>query len=184
MCDFQIHEQLKDMLEYSCPFCDQVLVEIDKVTDTCCDKQCIENLNGIRTCIHCGLTYGCVYDTGYHDFYDNMHKIHRKSVYQRKYHIENVLNGLCLGNFIDLSLNQRDRIYKVFNEIKTVLPLVNKTRKRMISVNFIIKKIFEIMGLPYNKIPITKSRKTSAFYDQYWSKIMSLIGDKIIDIIQ
>ena len=40
-----------------------------------------------------------------------------------------------------------------------------------------------MMGLPYDKIPISKSRKTLTFYSRYWASIMSLIGDKIQSII-
>ena len=53
----------------------------------------------------------------------------------------------------------------------------------MISVNFIMRKIFKMIGIPYKNIPISKSKKTLAFYDQYWSNIMSLIGDKIKSIV-
>ena len=40
-----------------------------------------------------------------------------------------------------------------------------------------------MMGIPYKQIPISKSKKTLAFYDQYWKHIMSLIGYKIKSII-
>ena len=39
------------------------------------------------------------------------------------------------------------------------------------------------MGIPCDKIPITKSKRTLAFYNQYWTKIISLIGDRIKGII-
>ena len=71
----------------------------------------------------------------------------------------------------------------VFVEIGKILKEVNGTRKRMISVNFIMRMIFKMMGIPYEKIPISKSKKTLAFYDKYWVSIMSLIGDKIKSII-
>ena len=41
-----------------------------------------------------------------------------------------------------------------------------------------------MMNLPFDNIPISKSKKTLAFYNQYWSEIMSLIGDKILAILQ
>ena len=184
MCDFQIHEQLRDILEHSCPFCDQVLVEIDKVTDKCCDKQCIENLNGIQICVHCGLTHSCVYDTGYHDFYANLHKINKKSIYIRFYHIQNVLNKICSYYMVDLKNEQRDKIYKIFKLIGTVIPKINNTtRKRLISINYILKMIFIMFGIPSENIPISKSSKTLAYYSTYWTSIMTLIGDKIQSII-
>ena len=185
-CNSRIHDELKNIEESTCPFCDQLLVEGDKVTDSCCSEQDIESKTGINVCLNCGAVHGYNYENvnEYINFYDNLHKIHKKSVYHRKYHIENVLNSICYRNRVELTHNRRYQIYKVFVEIDTILHLVNKTRKRMISINFILSKIFKMMGLPYNKIPISKSKKTLAFYDKYWASIMSLIGDKIKTIIQ
>ena len=156
------------MEESTCPFCDQLLVEGDKVAELCCSEQDVGNKNGINVCINCGSVHGYDYVHEYIDFYENMYRIRRKSVY---------------GNRVELTHNQRDRIYKVFVEIGTILPLVNGTRKRMMSVNFIMRRIFMMMGIPYKKIPISKSKKTLAFYDKYWDSILSLIGDKIKFII-
>ena len=158
-CNSQIHDELKNMEESTCPFCDQLLVEGDKVADLCCSEQDVENKNGMNVCLNCGSVHGYDYVNEYIDFYENMHRIHRKSVYHRKYHIENVLNSICYGNRVELTHNQRDRIYKVFVEIGAILPLVNGPRKRMMSVNFIMRRIFMMMGIPYKKIPISKSKK-------------------------
>ena len=41
-----------------------------------------------------------------------------------------------------------------------------------------------MMGIPYKNIPISKSKKTLAFCDQYWKLVLCLlIGDKIKFII-
>ena len=76
-------------------------------------------------------------------------------------------------------------MFKVFEEIGKILPQVNGKRKRMISLNFILSKIFKMMGLPYKKIPISKSKKTLAsyMYQQYWIDVMCLIGKKIKSIV-
>ena len=182
-CNPQIHDELKNIEESTCPFCDQLLVEGDKVVESCCGEQDVENTNGINVCLNCGSVHGYVYGNEYIVFYENMYRIHRKSVYHRKYHIENVLNSICYGKRVELTRDQRDRIYKVFVEIDTILPLVKGTRKRMISVNFIMRRIFKMMGIPHEKIPISKSKKTLAFCDKYWASVMSLIGDKIKSII-
>ena len=184
MCDSNIHDELINLEQSTCPFCDQLLIEGDKATDSCCIEQNMGNKNGMNVCLSCGSVHSCHYANEYIDFYDNMYKIHRKSVYHRKYHIENVLNSICYMNKVELTHNERDRIYRVFVEIGEIIHLVNGNRKRMISTKFIMRKILEMMGLPYDNIQSTKSRKTSAFYDQYWSKIMSLIGNKIKTIIQ
>ena len=183
-CNSQIHDELKNMGESTCPFCDQLLVEVGKVVESCCSEQDMENINGINVCLNCGSVHGYDYVNEYIDFYENIHKIRRKSVYHRKYHIENVLNSISSENHIQLTFSQRDRIYKVFVEIDSVLHNVNDGRKRMISIKFIIKQLFRMLGLPYKDITITKSKKTLENYNRYWVKILLLIFDRIIRIIR
>ena len=91
-CNSKIHNELKNMGESTCPFCEQLTEEVDKVVELCCDEQELENIDGMNTCINCGSVHGCDYVTEYFNFYDNMHRIRHKSVYHRKYHIENVLD--------------------------------------------------------------------------------------------
>ena len=84
---------------------------------------------------------------------------------------------------IILTYQQQNKIDRVLTEIGKILNQVNGTRKRMISINFILRKVLSMMNLPFDNISISKSKKTLAFYDQYWVSIMSLIGDKIKKII-
>ena len=109
-CNSQIHDELKNMEESTCPFCDRLLVEVDKVVESCCCEQDMENVNGMNVCINCGSVHGYDYVPEHVDFYENMYKIRRKSVYHRKYHIENVLNSICYRNRVHLTHNQRNRI--------------------------------------------------------------------------
>ena len=183
ICNTEIHHELRIIEESICPFCEKLLIEGDKVADLCCGDQYIEHVNGTNVCLKCGSVHGYDDISEFIDFYDNIYKIRRKSVYHRKYHIENILNSLLINQRVELTHNQRDRIYKVFHEIGTIIHLVNGNRKRMISTKFIMRKILEMMGLSYD-IPITKSKRTLSFYKQYWSNIMTLIGDKIQSIIQ
>ena len=62
-----------------------------------------ENVNGMNVSINCGLVYGYDYVTEYFNFYDNMHRIRRKSVYHRKYHIQNVLDSISFENDVCLT---------------------------------------------------------------------------------
>ena len=93
-CNSVLHDELKNMGEPTCPFCDRLLVEVDKAVNQCCDEKNMETINGMNTCVNCGTVYGYDYVTEYFNFYDNMHKIRQKSVYHRKYHIENVLDSI------------------------------------------------------------------------------------------
>ena len=115
-CDSQIHDELKNMGESICPFCEQLTGEVDKVVESCCDEQDTETVDGMNVCINCGSVHGYDYATEYFNFYDNMHKKRQKSVYHRKYHIDNVLDiySISSKNNIQLTYHQRERIYKVF----------------------------------------------------------------------
>ena len=179
-CNYQIHDELKNMGESSCTFCDKLFVEVDKAVEPCCSEQDMGNIDGMNVCINCGLVDGYVYVDKYIDFYENMYRIRKKSIYNRKYHIENVLNRI---SEIQLTYQQRNKIYKVFVAIDSVLNEVNDGRKRIISVKYIIKKLFKMLGLPYKDINLKKSKSTLTYYKQYWKKVRILIGDRIQSII-
>ena len=49
----------------------------------------------------------------------------------------------------------------------------------MISVNFILKQLFDILGIEYNFIPLTKSKNTLRYYSQCWAQIYDLIKEDI-----
>ena len=183
-CNSQIHDELKNMEESTCPYCDKLLVEGDKVAESCCSKPDMANKNGMNVCLNCGLVHGYDYANEYIDFYENMYKIRRRSVYHRKYHIESVLNNIYFETRIDLTHDQRDRIYRVFAEISDIIPTINGRRKRLISAKYIIRQLFKLLDLPFECIKITKSRKTLEFYNRYWAKILGLKFDSIIHIIR
>ena len=184
VCDYQIHNDLTYTGESTCPYCDQLLVEGDVVADPYCSEEGVSDVDGMNVCLNCGSVHSCVYADERIDFYENIHRIHRKSVYHRKYHIENVLNSICFENGVKLSYKQRDRIFKVFDEIGTVIPLLNLNLKRMISSKFIIKQIFILFGIPFEFIKVTKSKRTLIFYNRYWVDILLLRFDRIIHIIR
>ena len=184
-CNSVIHNELKNMGELTCPFCDRQLVEVvSRVVVSCCSNQEMFNDDGKNVCLNCGSVHGYDYSKEYVDFNENMYRIRRKSVYHRKYHIENVINSICCKNGFQISLKDSGKILKIFEEIDTVLPLVNKNRKRMISTKFVLKQIFLMLGLPFENITITKSKKTLEFYDRYWVRILLLRFDKIKSILQ
>ena len=93
-CSSQIHNDLKKMMESQCPFCDHQLVEVNKAVELCCSGQDMKNVNGMNTCVNCGLVDGYVFANEYIDIHENLYKIVQKSVYNRKYHIDNVLNDI------------------------------------------------------------------------------------------
>ena len=182
-CNSVIHDELKNMMESTCPFCDQQLVEVVKVVESCCSEQDMETVDGMNTCVNCGLVDGYFFVNEYIDFYSNTHRIRHKSIYHRKYHIENVMNSISFKNNIQLTQKQMNQIHIVFIEIDSVLHEVNDGRKRMISIKFIMKQLFKMLGLPYKDIQVTKSKRTLKYYKRYWEKVQSLIGDRIWSMI-
>ena len=182
-CNSQIHDELKNMEESRCPFCDRLLVEADKVMEPCCSEQDMETVDGMNICINCGSVHGYDYVTEYFKFYENMHLIRGKSRYHRNYHIDNVVNSLYFENDIQLTHKQRNQIHKVFIKIDSVLHKVNYGRKRVISIKFIFKQLFKVLGLPYKCINVTKSKRTLTYYEQCWEKFQSLIGNEIQSMI-
>ena len=188
-CNKDIHDELKESGEISCPFCDKNLDSNEKPkdrlvkNDLCCDDPYIINDDGMLACLSCGVVQGYNYVKEYVNFYENIHRFIRKSVYHREYHINNILLNIEEKYNIKISNCQKHKIDAIFVEIGKIIKNINGNRKRMISVNFIMRKIFKMMGIPSKNIPISKSKKTLAFYHQYWASIMSLIGDRMKEII-
>ena len=51
----------------------------------------------------------------YADFYENRHKIRKKSVYHRKYHIMNVMNDIAQKNNIQIRYYNGENILRILN---------------------------------------------------------------------
>ena len=185
-CDSTLHNGLQEIGEIICPFCEFQFDSIKKSKYYlfCCDKQDIINDNSRIVCQNCGIVQGFKYAEEYVNFYENRHRFRNKSVYKREYYIDNRLLDIQFNYQINLTCQDQIKIKKIFSEIGEILDEVNGTRKRMISMNFILRKVLSMMNLPFDNIPISKLKKTLAFYNQYWDSIMSLIGDRIKDIIQ
>ena len=178
-----IHQELVNMEEIICPFCDKKIGKHTKKIEQCCSKPHIVNNENIF-CQNCGTVHGFQPVIEYVEFHQNKHRFHRKSVYQRKYHIENIINNIALKNNFQISVKNKDKILRIFMEIGKVIQSVNIDRKRMININFILQKIFKMLNLPHEKIKTTKSKKTLEKYDQYWEDILTLIFDKIDTIVK
>ena len=113
------------------------------------------------------------------DFYDNMHRIRKKFVYHRKYHILNVINDITRKNRIKIGYYNREKILRVFALIGQVSQRMDTDQKRMVSIRFILRHLFDILGIKYKFIPITKSKKTLKYYVDWWAQIYNLIKDDI-----
>ena len=177
-CNTEIHDEMVTMEHIDCPFCDEQLQEPLTTCLPCCEKQNIFDNEGTNVCQSCGTVNSYGITSEYIDFHENKHRFVQKSVYQRKYHLENKLRDICSKYNLQISVHDLAKIHQVFIEIDKILPQLNGDRKRMISINFILKQLFKILGIPHENILVTKSKKTMEIYKQNWLKIMLLIGDK------
>ena len=80
-CNIELHNELKESGEIHCPFCDEKLQNCSVKHDLCCDIQDIINVNGILICRSCGVVNSYDLVNKYINFYEEMHKMRRKSVY-------------------------------------------------------------------------------------------------------
>lgn len=85
-------------------------------SEKCCKNTKLENDNGEYVRKHCGqfVSYDTVDEIV--DFYDNRHKIIRKSAYHPKSHIQKSYNK-------QISTNDKNKILEIFEKIKSVLDL-------------------------------------------------------------
>ena len=136
-CNPEIHNEMTTMEYLDCPFCDQQLQKPSiTISDSCCDKPFVMNHNGTHISKSRGTVNGYQRAKEYIDFYENKYKIMKKSVYERESHLQDIINDICS------KYRFHDQISRdlVFKEIDKIFPQINGNRKRMISINFVIKK--------------------------------------------
>ena len=167
-CNKELHDELKESGDIVCPFCDQKLEDSnekpqDRLTKyyLCCDCQDIIDNDGMLVCRSCGIVQGYESSVEYVNFYENRHKLKRKSIYHREYHINNTILDIEQIYNIEISYHQKYKMERVFTEIGNIINEVNGKRKRMISINFILRKVLSMMNLPFDNIPISKFKKNS-----------------------
>ena len=136
LCSAEIHEGLKDF-EESCPFCyEQFKNRRPNEREQCCDNARIILDRGYSVCKNCGQVAGYKVVNEYVDFRENLYRFRKKSVYNRKYHLENIINDLLAASIICVNYQQRVKIHRIFAEINKILPHINGKRKRIISIKF------------------------------------------------
>ena len=159
-CNKEIHDEIKAMDYITCPFCDKKIQERIVKHETCCENVRLKR-DGMIVCVSCGCVDSYEIADEYIYFYDNKHRLVKRSVYHREYHIQNTIKDICSKNDVQIKTHEdKLKIMKIFNEIEIILPQIYSNRKRMISTYLIIRRVFELMKHPYENIQITKSEKT------------------------
>ena len=93
------------------------------------------------------------------------------------------MNDISAKHRLQISVNNRTKIYLIFEDIDKILPQVKGNRKRMISIEYILRQLFEILRMKYELIPLSKSKTTLKYYNQWWNTVFGLIKDDIHKII-
>ena len=73
--------------------------------------------DGLIVCKNYGQVSAEYYASEFVDFYGNRHRIRKKSVYHRKYHIINVMNDIAQKNSIQIGYYNRENILRIFKLI-------------------------------------------------------------------
>ena len=178
-CDSEIHEGFRDFGE-SCPFChEQFENRKSNEREQCCINAHIILDRGYSVCKNCGQVAGYKFVNEYVNFRENLYRFRKKSVYNRKYHLENIIDDLLAASMICVNYQQRVKIHRIFAEINEILPHINGKRKRIISIKFLLEQILSAMGLEHSPLVCIKSDRTLASYKKYWDSVLDLIGGEI-----
>ena len=132
----------------------------------------IEQIDNERVCLSCGLHHGYENATEYVDYYKNMYRIRKKSIYKRKYYQEKVIERYNLPN------ERRSEFQSYFNKIEDVYSENTFYKKRMISFNYLFRKVFEMMGLKkqMDMCKQVRDKKVLEKYDEVWKTICEFNG--------
>jgi len=62
-------------------------------------------------CRNCGIVNSYDIASEYIDFHERKYKVVKKLVYQRKYHLENVINDICCKYKLQIPVSDLTKIY-------------------------------------------------------------------------
>ena len=136
----ELHDYfVEEMEEIDCPFCFGRLVERERRAIVCCPKSDDRIIGeGVLTCVTSGKTKGCIYVLGHYlDFFENMRKLRSKSVYDRKYCVDEVFIELSEKGFIQLYGNVKNKIRAILSLLDSVSDY--EGRKRLVKMSFLVE---------------------------------------------
>ena len=145
----------------------------DVDTHTC---KSFDTYLGQYLCIECGKLKGHI--LGQFDIND-VDRIHyqKKSIYHRKYYFDKKVKNI--SKLINLTDEEKCELYdKLLILDSNNMKVINKKyfRKRMININYVIKKILEEMGCEkYKNIEIKISPQILEIYDNWWESYKEII---------
>ncbi len=184
-----IHSELVAQGELVCFMCDHKLIQLTDIknlidansanNEICnnCNNPSLIRFDEMIVCNECGCVddYLMVLDV---EMYGNC-QIRKKSIYQSKYYIQNIINHISKKHHIQVPVRIRVLICKVIDLIRSSKEIM-RDRRRIISIKYIIREIFKLTELPYDFMPQSKSKITRRTYKAFWDIAMkSSIGNII-----
>ena len=142
----------------------------------CSNTESFSTYSGYNMCNECGTLNG--HFLGYFDVKDFDRLYYRKkSIYHGKYYYDKKVKKI--SKLINLSYEQKCELYNRLLKIDNyTMEILNKQyfRKRMININYLIKKILEEIGCEkYKNIEVKISPQTLEIYDKWWESYKNLI---------
>ena len=142
----------------------------------CSNTESFSTYLGQNMCNECGTLNGHV--LGQFDIKDFDRLYYRKkSIYHRKYYYDKKVKNI--SKLINLTDEQKIELYNRILKIDNYnIEIINKQylRKRMININYVIKKILEKMGCEnYKNIKVKINPQTLDIYDRWWKSYNILL---------
>ena len=142
----------------------------------CSNTESFSTYSGYNMCNECGTLNGHI--LGQFDLKDfDRFYYRKKSIYHRKYYYDKKVKNI--SKLINLTDEQNCELYNRLLKIDNYnMEILNKQyfRKRMININYLIKKILEEMKCEkYKFIEVKISTQTLEIYDRWWKSYKEVI---------
>ena len=142
----------------------------------CSNTESFSTYSGQNMCNECGILNGHV--LGQFELKDLDRLYYRKkSIYHRKYYYDKKVKNI--SKLINMTDEQKCELYNTLMKIDNYnIEIINKQyfRKRMININYLIKKILEEMKFEKHKnIEIKINPKTLEIYDKWWKSYKKIV---------
>ena len=142
----------------------------------CSNTESFSSYSGYNMCNECGTLNGHI--LGQFDVKDFDRLYYRKkSIYHRKYYYDKKVKNI--SKLINLNDEKKCELYNRLLKIDNyIMEILNKQyfRKRMININYLIKKILKEMGCEnYKNIELKISPQILDIYDKWWESYKNII---------
>ena len=142
----------------------------------CSNTESFSSYSGYNMCNECGTLNGHILGQIELKDFDRLY-YRKKSIYHRKYYYDKKVKNIF--KLINLTDEQKCEIYNRLLKIDNyIMEILNKKyfRKRMININYVIKKILEEIGCEkYKFIELKISPQILDIYDKWWESYKNII---------